>query len=71
MYTQKSGQNHKQDQIDTPLAMQELIRLELKLQARISAVRNASASNLSYQYIQEENDAIKVLFSELDAKIKV
>jgi hypothetical protein len=57
--------------IDSTMGMQDLVRLQLKLQTRIAAVRNASETNLSYQAVQEQNVLIKEIFIELEEKLQV
>jgi protein transport protein SEC20 len=51
--------------------MQELVRLQLQIQARIAAVRNASEASLSYQEVQTQNIKIKELFLELEEKLQI
>lgn len=57
--------------IDAGAAIQELVRLQLQLQTRIAAVRNAADNDLSYQTIQDYNLQIKILFEELENKLQV
>lgn len=57
--------------VDSSVAMQDLVRLQLQLQSRIASVRNASENDLSYHAIQAHNMAIKELFTELEEKLEV
>lgn len=57
--------------VDSNVALQDLIRLQLQLQSRIATVRNAAENDLSYHAIQEHNIMIKELFSELEEKLEV
>ena len=57
--------------VDSNVAFQDLMRLQLQLQSRIATVRNASENDLSYHAIQEQNIMIKELFSELEEKLEV
>lgn len=59
------------DSLESPLVIQDLVRLHLQLQSRIAAVRNASENDLSFQAVEEQNSQIKTLFTELEAKLEV
>jgi len=57
--------------LESPLVIQDLVRIQLLLQSRIAAVRNASENELSFQAVEDQNLQIKKLFSELEAKLEV
>lgn len=57
--------------LDPSIAMQELVRLQLQIQSRIAAVRNASEAALSFQAIQEQNVKIRELLLELEERLQV